>query len=148
MNKYIKENLTKLRKEKTTYDQMIDYCCDNCIMNNYIVEELQKKDIFFETYCGSECTYFNKDDEEITEEEYYRLENNEDFTGAYYEYDDIYQYYIISSYDAERLSDYTNELVIYNNDLDLYLLCVKHFGTAWRGVPANWKEIEEEEEEE
>lgn len=148
MDKYLKENLTKLREGKTTYDQMIDYCCDNCIMNNYIVEELQKKDIFFETYCGSECTYYNKDDEEITEEEYYKLENNEEFTGAYYEYDDIYQYYIISSYDAERLSNYTNELVIYNDDLDLYILCVKHWGAAWCGVPANWKEIEEEEEEE
>lgn len=148
MDKYLKENLTKLREEKTTYEQMIDYCCDNCIMNNCVVEELQKKDIFFETYCGSECTYYNEDGEEITEEEYYKLENNEGFTGAYYEYDDIYQYYIISSDDAQRLSDYSNELVIYNNDLDLYLLCVKHFGTAWRGVPANWKEIEDKEEEE
>lgn len=93
MKKYIKENLKELKEKKTAYGQMINYCCDNCIMNNYIVEELQKKDIFFETYCGSECTY-------------------------------------------------------YNNDLDLYMLCVKHWGTAWCGVPANWKEIEEEEEEE
>lgn len=144
MDKYLKENLMKLRKEKTTYDQMIDYCCDNCIMNNYIVEELQKKDIFFENYCGSEYTYYNKDDEEITEEEFYNQEDD----GAYQKYDDIYQYYIISSYDAERLADYTNELVIYNDDLDIYILCVKHWGTAWCGVPANWKEIKEEEEEE
>lgn len=105
---------------------------------------IAKKDIFFETYCGSEYTYYNKDDEEITEEEFYEQEDD----GAYQEYDDIYQYYIISSYDAERLSDYTEELVIYNDDLDLYILCVKHWGTAWCGVPANWKEIEEEEEEE
>lgn len=145
MKKYLKENLMKLRKEKTTYDQMIDYCCDNCIMNNYIVEELQKKNIFFETYCGSERTFFNKDDEEITEEEYYMIVNNEDFTGAYYEYDDIYQYYIISSNDAEHLAVYTNELVIYNDDLDLYILCVKHFGAAWSSVHADWKEIKEEE---
>lgn len=144
MEKYIKENLKELREKKTTYDQMIDYCCDNCLMNNYIVEELQKKDIFFETYCGSDCTYYNKDDEEITEEEFYKQEDD----GAYEKYDDIFQYYIISSYDAERLSNYTNELVIYNDDLDLYMLCVKHWGTAWSGVPANWKEIEEEEEEE
>ena len=46
MKKYIKENLKELREKKTTYDQMIDYCCDNCITNDYIVEELQKKDIF------------------------------------------------------------------------------------------------------
>jgi hypothetical protein len=34
------------------------------------------------------------------------------------------------------------------DDLDLYLLCVKHWGTAWCGVSANWKEIEDKEEEE
>ena len=85
--------------------------------------------------------YVNYD--EVSEEEFYEQEED----GACQEYDDIYQYYIISSYDAERLSDYTDELVIYNDDLDLYILCVKHWGTAWSGVPANWKETEEEEEE-
>ena len=58
-------------------------------------------------------------------------------------YFDIYQYFIIDSTGAERLKEYTNEIVLYNEDLDLYLLCVCHFGTAWNGVPANWKELNE-----
>lgn len=97
MDKYLKENLTKLREEKTTYDQMIDYCCDNCIMNNYIVEELQKKDIFFETYCGSEYTYYNKDDEEITEEEFKKL-NIIDDIDKLKNYDNNTNYIIIDCY--------------------------------------------------
>lgn len=97
MDKYLKENLKKLREEKTTYDQMIDYCCDNCIMNNYIVEELQKKDIFFETYCGSEYTYYNKDDEEITEEEFKKL-NIIDDIDKLKNYDNNTNYIIIDCY--------------------------------------------------
>ena len=79
MNKYIKENLTKLREEKTTYDQMIYYCCGNYVMNNYIVEELQKKDIFFDTYCGSDCTFFNKDDEESIEQHHWIITDCREF---------------------------------------------------------------------
>ena len=48
-----KEFFEKLRKENKNYKSMIDFCCDGClIMNNYIIEELAKKDIFFETYSG------------------------------------------------------------------------------------------------
>ena len=64
------------------------------------------------------------------------------------EYVDIYQQYIITSQDAERLAEYTNEIVVYNDELDLYLLCVTHFGTMWSGVPSNWKSLEELEAEE
>lgn len=102
----------------------------------------QKKDIFFDVYTGSERTFYNADGDEITEQEFYDLEDS----GAYEEYDDIYQYYIISSSDADRLADFTHQLVIYNEDLDLYLLCVKHFGTMWEDVPADWKEPEEIED--
>lgn len=118
---------------------MIEFCCDSLILNNYLVQELQKNDVYFDTYCGDECYYYNEEGEEITREEY---EEN----GGSEEYIDIYQYYIISSLDAERLAEFTNELVIYNEDLDLYILCVTHFGTAWFGVPANWKEPNEEEQ--
>ena len=38
--------------------------------------------------------------------------------------------------------------VVYNDELDLYLLCVTHFGTMWSGVPSNWKSLEELEAEE
>lgn len=46
-------------------------------------------------------------------------------------YDDIYQEYIISGGAFDFLERYTNEIVYYNQDLDIYLWCVTHFGTSW-----------------
>lgn len=144
MNKYIKENLKKLREKKTTYYDMINYCCSNLIEGYLTYEALASNEYDFERYCGSYSRYYNADREEITEEEYYNQEDD----GAYQVEEEIYQFFIISEEDARRLKDYSNELVIYNDDLNLYFLCVKHFGTAWAGMPANWKEIEDKEEEE
>lgn len=46
-------------------------------------------------------------------------------------YEEVYQYYIIDSQGAELLKDYTHELVWYNEELDLYLWGVTHWGTSW-----------------
>ena len=112
--------LNELKEKRTSYREMIEFCCDDMILNNDIIPNLSAKGFYFDVYCGSDY------DEE---EDYYR---------------DVYQYFIIGSRDAERLEEYTNELVYYCEDLDLYILGVCHFGTPWGGVPANWKdEIEE-----
>lgn len=109
-----KEILKDLLKEKETYYEMIKFCCDNYILNNNIVNELEMTGYYFSPYCG----HLNRNDE-------------------------IYQYYIIDENDAERLSEYTNEYVIYNENLALYVLCVTHLGTPWTGMDANWKNLEE-----
>ena len=44
---------------------------------------------------------------------------------------EIYQYYIISKYVAEKLQKCTNEIILYNDELDIYLLGVIHYGTSW-----------------
>ena len=54
------------------------------------------------------------------------LEEDED--GNYLE---VYQYYIVSNSGASFLEEYTNELVFYNEELDMYLWGVTHFGTSW-----------------
>ena len=110
------EFFNRLKQERTNYREMIDFCCENMILNNNIISNLQEKGFYFDTYCG---TYYNE------EEDYYY---------------DVYQYYIIGERDAERLQEYTNELVYYCEDLDMYILGVCHFGTAWGVVSANWKE--------
>ena len=46
-------------------------------------------------------------------------------------YPDVYQTYIISEQGAEILQEYTNEIVYYNAELDMYTWCVTHYGTAW-----------------
>ena len=58
-----------------------------------------------------------------------------DFLDESFLYDDedltIYQYYIISEYTADKLQKHTNEIILYNAELDMYLLGVCHFGTSW-----------------
>lgn len=138
MENYTKTTLLKLIEERKSYSNMIDYCCDNLILNNHLVEDLNEKGFYFDVYTGSVATYYNKYDEEITQEAYEKTEGE----GSYY-YDEIYQYYIISEQDAERLETFTDELVIYNDDLEIYLLCVKHFGTSWTVCAPNWKTPDE-----
>lgn len=116
MENWKKEFTEKLKAERTTYAEMIDFCCDSMIMNNSIIEALAEKGFYFEPYSGS------------------------DYDEKYDEYEEVFQYFIISESDAERLAEYTNEIVYYNEELDLYILGVTHFGTMWSGVSANWKE--------
>ena len=52
----------------------------------------------------------------------------EDEDGYYYE---VYQYYIITYEGAHILKKYTDELVYYHEELDMYLWGVTHFGTGW-----------------
>lgn len=60
-------------------------------------------------------------------------------------YIDIFQYYIISDNGASVLQDYTNEIVFYNEELDLYVWGVTHWGTSWDYVLTDIKiEVEKE----
>ena len=52
-------------------------------------------------------------------------------TDSYYE---IFQYYIISSEGYQILSDYTDEIVYYNEELDMYVWGITHYGTSWDSV--------------
>lgn len=128
-----KEFLAQLKQERPTYKDMIDFCADDMVLNNDLCTVLINHGIYFDTYCGDQIEYFDNEGNQITEDEYYELD------GGVEQYKEIYQYFIISSGSAERFAKYTNELVIYNEDLDLYLLCVTHWGTLWEGVSANWK---------
>lgn len=55
------------------------------------------------------------------------------------EYIDIYQEYIVSDRGAEFLQEYTDEIVYYNSELDMYLWGITHYGTAWSHVLTNIK---------
>lgn len=44
---------------------------------------------------------------------------------------DVYQYYIVSDQGARILEELTDEIVFYNEELDLYVWGVTHFGTSW-----------------
>lgn len=60
-------------------------------------------------------------------------EENED---GWYE---VYQYYIITESGASMLQRYTDELVYYHTELDMYVWGITHFGTGWDYVLTNIK---------
>lgn len=55
--------------------------------------------------------------------------------GCDYDEEDVYQLYIISERGAEFLEMWTDEIVYYDYELDLYVWGINHFGTPWNGVP-------------
>lgn len=74
--------------------------------------------------------------EELEEEE------NEAFNG------EIFQWYIIDDCGKQILVENTNEIIFYNEELDIYLWGVTHFGTSWDYVLTNipCETFEEEEQ--
>lgn len=133
------ELLKQLREERPTYKDMIKFCCDDMILNNYLIEELAKNGIYVEFYSGTDSYYIDNNGNEISQAQADKM----DYEEYSEQYKDIYQYYIIDRNSADRLSEFTNEIVMYNDDLDLYFLCVTHWGTGWDYVPANWKDPDE-----
>ena len=78
---------------------------------------------------------------EELQEKIEELEEEQDST------DEIYQYYIVSDNGAEILKE-INEIVFYNEELDMYVWGVTHWGTSWDyvltdipcNVPFDWEE--------
>lgn len=64
------------------------------------------------------------------------MEENE-----YGDYLEVYQYYIIPYQGAQFLIDHTDELVYYNESLDMYLWGITHYGTSWDYVLTDVKLI-------
>lgn len=54
----------------------------------------------------------------------------------------VFQDYIISEYGYKILRDYTDELVFYNENLDVYVWAVTHYGTSWDYVLTNIKLVD------
>ncbi len=67
----------------------------------------------------------------------YDNESDYDGDGELYEKEtEIYQWFLTdcSESDVEYLEEHFGLLFTYSDMLDLYVLCVDHFGTMWKGV--------------
>lgn len=91
----------------------------SCVLNNTIMEEISY---------GWEMVNGDDLDED----------------GEYYE---IYQWYIIDYSGYLQLSKLTDEIVYYNEQLDLYLWGITHFGTSWDYVLTDVKLVDDSETE-
>lgn len=86
--------------------------------NSAEIEELQDK--------IAELEEMEDTEEEIAELEAQIEELEEEQDCA----DEIFQYYIVSDNGAEILKE-CNEIVFYNEELDMYVWGVTHWGTSW-----------------
>lgn len=64
-----------------------------------------------------------------------RAETMEDWEIITGEFEDmIFQDYIITEQGYKFLEEYTDEIVFYNEKLDMYIWGITHFGTGWEYV--------------
>lgn len=94
------------------------------------IEELQ--DNMYATSSVIENAENSKDAEEEIEEIQAKIEELEEEQENSYNAD-IYQYYIVSDNGARILKE-INEIVFYNDELDMYVWGVTHYGTSWSYV--------------
>ena len=121
----------------------------------YILERVQEGDktmrkntIFGDYFCGYKISEYGKENgyvdyatlakafdavlnNTIITKSDWELWNGCDYDEEADTFAEVFQYYIISENGAELLADYTNELVYYSDDLDVYLWGVTHYGTSW-----------------
>lgn len=71
----------------------------------------------------------------------YEIGSWEQVSGAIDNTDEmeVLQWFIIDDWGARLLQQETNEIVYYNETLDMYLWGVTHFGTSWNYVLTNIK---------
>lgn len=72
-------------------------------------------------------------DSEDTETEIEEIKEDIEALESEY-YNDISQYYIISAAGADILKEWTNEIVFYNKELNMYVWGINHGGTIWSYV--------------
>jgi hypothetical protein len=122
----------------------------DAVLNNDIMRKTMNIgwwDIFsgneeYYEYEGDEYSYNELDDlrDEYDDESEEYEAISEALNNPYYH--DIFQYYIVSDNGAQILAE-AGEIVFYNEELDMYIWGVTHYGTAWDYVLTNIEIIEE-----
>lgn len=105
--------------EFKNYLEQIEHLTTNRVLFNNIVEVDGFQEDFYESL---EMEYLPHLDEENFEELF----------------EEIFQYYIVSL-SGSYTQEHVNAGIVYIDSLDVYVLCVCHFGTAWDYVsPVNF----------
>lgn len=135
------------------------------VLNNNIVErmgwenwETENGSLEYYEYDGDSYTYdelcelreeLENEQEELDEdsERYQEIEEalaeiDDAFGNPNYE--EVYQWYIIDCNGVDILKEFTNDIVLYNEELDMYVWGVTHYGTSWKYVLTDIKLDKEE----
>ena len=116
----------------------------DAVMSNDIIEKT--RNIGYWEAVGASEEYYEYDGDEYTYEELDELRDEYDDESEEYEaiseamdnpyYHDVFQWYIVSDNGAVILKE-AGEIVYYNEELDIYVWGVTHWGTAWDYVLTN-----------
>ena len=112
----LKDIETELKEiQNETDNEKQEILINNLIENNYIINELY--------------TIFNYDFNFSISE---NSESLEDYINNHiHELNEVYQYFIISSFDVDKWKKYTDYPIFYNENLETYLIGITHFGMSW-----------------
>ena len=104
------DEIEELQKQIESYKEQIESL-------EYNIEEKS------ESYINEQIEVINGKIEEL-EEQIEELEEEQDYSA------EIFQYFIVDNNGA-RILEECNEIVFYNEELDLYVWGVTHWGTSW-----------------
>lgn len=77
----------------------------------------------------------NTEEYQKIEEEYNNvIEKIEELQEEEENQQEIFQYFIVSDNGAEIIKQYTNDPLFYNEELDIYVWGITHYGTGWNYV--------------
>lgn len=100
------------------------------IDNSEEIEELEEKRDELEDENDESPSQILENEINILNEKIEELENEQD------EQPEIFQYFIVDDWGGRLLQE-INEIVFYNEKLDMYLWGVTHYGTSWDYVLTN-----------
>lgn len=89
------------------------------------IEELEEKKYELEEENESNPSQIIENEINEINEQIEELENEQ------YDEPEVFQRFIVDEFGARLLQQETNEIVYYNEKLDMYLWCVTHYGTRW-----------------
>ena len=122
----------------------------DAVLNNDIMQKTADRG-YWDIFSGNE-EYYEYNGDEYSYNELDELRDEYDDESEEYEaisealdnpyYHDIFQYYIVSDNGAEILAE-AGEIVFYNEELDIYVWGVTHWGTSWDYVLTNIEITEE-----
>lgn len=64
----------------------------------------------------------------------WELVNGSEYDEETEESREVFQWFIVSENGAQMIQDYTDEILYYHEELDVYLWGVTHLGTSWEYV--------------
>lgn len=111
------DNSDAIQEKQNKIDKLED-------VKSYLQDKINSSDDDDKKRLYSDLIDKADDKQNELEDKIYELENETDER-------EIFQYYIVDDNGADILKRETNEILFYNEELDMYLWGVTHYGTSW-----------------